>query len=185
MNRNVTLVLGGARSGKSRFALSLGEALPGPRMYLATAEPGDPEMRERIARHRRERAGRWETVEEPLALAERLASLIPEYPVILVDCLTLWLSNLLGQGEEGAGIRARVDRLLAVLDTAKDTVILVSNEVGWGIVPETPLGRAFRDLQGLLNQRMAQAADRVYLVAAGIPLCLKRDGQPLKQEEGI
>ncbi len=164
----LTLVLGGARSGKSRYAESLIAALPGPWAYVATAEAGDPEMTARIAAHRSRRGSQWQTVEAPRALAAALQS-CRSLPV-LVDCLTLWLSNLL---LADADIDAEVALLETALAAAKAPIVLVANEVGSGIVPEHPLGRRFRDLQGHVNQRIAARADRVVLVVAGLPLVLK------------
>jgi adenosylcobinamide kinase/adenosylcobinamide-phosphate guanylyltransferase len=162
------LLLGGARSGKSRIAQTRAEALPGELVYIATGEALDAEMAERIARHRAERGARWRTVEAPLDLPEAIRR--EGVGVLLVDCLTLWLSNLI-LGEHD--IAAATDRLLAALDTARSTVLLVSNEVGMGIVPENALARRFRDEAGRLNQRVAAAADEVLLVAAGLPLRMK------------
>jgi adenosylcobinamide kinase/adenosylcobinamide-phosphate guanylyltransferase len=169
----LTFVLGGARSGKSRFAQGLGEAMPGPRAYVATARPGDSEMAGRIARHRKERGERWNTIEEPLALDQCLENLALLHAVVVVDCLTLWLNNLLEHGCAEEHVLAVVEKLLRVVQNGQSSVILVSNEVGLGIVPATPWGRSFRDLQGRLNQRVAEAANRVFLMAAGIPLGLK------------
>lgn len=169
------LVLGGARSGKTAHALAVAEALGARRVYVATAEAGDAEMAARIARHRAERGAGWRTVEAPLALAGALAGGAAEgaaegADVLLVDCLTLWLSNLMLAGRE---VEAATGELLAALARAPAPVVLVSNEVGLGLVPETPLGRAFRDAQGRLNQRVAAAVARVDFVAAGIALPLK------------
>jgi len=168
----VTLVLGGARSGKSRYAEQLIEDAARSGTYCATAEAGDAEMAERIAAHRARRGPFWRTVEAPLALAAAIAAHAePERP-ILVDCLTLWLSNLLLAGkraDEEAGV------LCSALREAAGTVVLVSNEVGMGLVPETSLGRTFRDAAGRLNQDVAALADRVVFVAAGLPLVLKGD----------
>jgi adenosylcobinamide kinase/adenosylcobinamide-phosphate guanylyltransferase len=167
----VTLVLGGARSGKSAHAerLVLGRGLRP--VYIATAEAHDQEMGERIARHRADRAGRgWITVEEPLDLPGVIGREAADGRAILVDCLTLWLSNLMMADEP---LAERQDALLAVLGEAACPVVLVSNEVGLGLVPETPLGRAFRDAQGRLNQAVAARADRVLFVAAGLSLTLK------------
>lgn len=165
----VTLVLGGARSGKSTYAERLIGA-PGPALYLATAEAGDDEMAERIRLHRARRGAGWETVEEPLGLPEAIARCArPDRP-ILVDCLTLWLGNLMGADRD---IDAAGSSLLAALAAAAGPVVLVSNEVGLGIVPATPLGRAFRDHAGRLNQAVAAAAGRVVFVAAGLPFILK------------
>ncbi len=163
------LVLGGARSGKSRHALGLAEALGPARVLVATAEAGDAEMAERIARHRAERGRGWRVVEAPLELVAALDD-IGGADVALVDCLTLWLSNLLLAGRDPD---READALLAALARAPRPVVLVSNEVGLGLVPETPLGRAFRDAQGRLNQRVAAAVEAVDFVAAGIALALK------------
>jgi adenosylcobinamide kinase/adenosylcobinamide-phosphate guanylyltransferase len=164
------LVLGGARSGKSRYAERLVEDAARCGTYLATAEAGDAEMAERIAAHRARRGPFWRTIEAPLALAAAIAAHAePERPV-LVDCLTLWLSNLILDGKQ-AGEEAGV--LCSALRKAAGAVVLVSNEVGMGLVPETPLGRTFRDAAGLLNQKVAALADRVVFVAAGLPLVLK------------
>ena len=164
-----TLVLGGARSGKSSHAMRLAEALAARPLLIATAEAGDGEMRQRIARHREERGAHWRVVEAPLALAEAIAELEAD-AVTVVDCLTLWLSNLLHEGRDA---ESESSRLLAAIDASPARLILVSNEVGLGIVPATPLGRSFRDEQGRLNQRVAEVADRVILLAAGLPLVLK------------
>jgi len=164
----LTLVLGGARSGKSRYAESLIGSLPPPWFYLATATAGDDEMAARIAAHRARRAAAWRTVEAPRDIARALAA-CGNAPA-LVDCLTLWLSNLM---LAEADIEAEVERLEQALQAAAAPVVLVANEVGLGIVPDHPLGRRFRDWQGLVNQRMAARADRVVLMVAGLPLVLK------------
>lgn len=161
----ITLILGGARSGKSARALAL--AAP-PRAFIATAEAGDGEMAERIARHKAERGEDWALIEAPLDLPAALAE--AEGRTALVDCLTLWLSNLMAAGREP---EAETARLIAALREARGPVILVSNEIGLGLVPMEPLSRRFRDEQGRLNQRIAAAADRVEFVAAGLPLRLK------------
>jgi adenosylcobinamide kinase / adenosylcobinamide-phosphate guanylyltransferase len=164
----LTLVLGGARSGKSRYAESVITAWPPPWAYVATAEAGDAEMAERIAMHRARRGPNWKTFEVPRDLASALKACGGQ--PVLVDCLTLWLSNLmLAQADIEAGT-ALLERALTV---ATAPVVLVANEVGSGVVPENPLGRRFRDLQGILNQRIAARADRVVLVVAGIPLAVK------------
>jgi adenosyl cobinamide kinase/adenosyl cobinamide phosphate guanylyltransferase len=164
----VTLVLGGARSGKSRYAESLMSALPPPWIYVATAEAGDAEMAERIAAHRARRGPHWRTIEALSDLDRVLADHRSE--PVLVDCLTLWLSKLLLDDAALEDEMVRVEKSLLLATAPK---ILVSNEVGGGIVPEHPLGRRFRDLQGILNQRVAALADRVVLMVAGLPLAVK------------
>jgi len=166
-----TLVLGGARSGKSAYAERLALETRLAPIYIATAEAFDDEMRERIARHRSDRlGGGWRTVEEPIDLPGAIRTATAVNSVVLVDCLTLWLSNLmLGGHDTGAAQRA----LLDAIAVATGPLIFVSNEVGLGLVPETPLGRAFRDAQGHLNQTVAAAAEHVVFIAAGLPLMLK------------
>ena len=172
-----TLVIGGARSGKSRHAEALARGTGLARVYLATATAWDDEMRDRIAAHRAARAADgWRTVEEPLALAEALGREAAPGRIVLVDCLTLWLTNvMLGapQGRAAEAVEAACSGLAAALPGLAGDVILVSNEVGWGIVPDNRLARDFRDAQGRLNQRVAEACDRAVLVAAGLPLSLK------------
>ena len=166
-NTKLTLVLGGARSGKSRYAESLMAALPPPWIYLATAEARDAEMAERIAAHRTRRGTGWRTVEEPHDVASVLAA---DKGAILIDCMTLWLSNRM---LAGADMDAEIAALEAALDGHLWPAVLVSNEVGFGIVPCNELARRFRDLQGRLNQRLAARADRVVLVVAGLPMVVK------------
>ncbi len=166
-----TLVIGGARSGKSRTAEALALRTGLEPVYVATATAWDAEMEARIARHRDGRAGAgWHTVEAPLGLVDVLRREAVPGRVLLVDCLTLWLSNVMLAGHDAEREGAT---LLAALPDLMAPVFFVSNEVGWGIVPDTRLGRDFRDAQGLLNQSMARACDRVLLVAAGLPLVLK------------
>jgi len=164
---SMLLVLGGARSGKSAFALKRAEAFDGAPVLIATAEAGDGEMAERIARHRAERGPRWRTVEAPLEIAEVVAALTPG-EVGVVDCLTLWLSNLMHADRE---IERETDRLIAA--AAHRNLILIANEVGLGIVPDNALARRFRDAAGRLNQTLAAVADEVVFVAAGLPMTLK------------
>jgi adenosylcobinamide kinase/adenosylcobinamide-phosphate guanylyltransferase len=166
----VTLILGGARSGKSRYAQRLVEAAAACGTYCATAEARDAEMAARIAAHRAQRGPFWHTVEEPLALATTIAATASSARPLLVDCLTLWLSNLLLAGKPVADEAAALGRAMRL---AAGPVVLVANEVGMGLVPETPLGRRFRDAAGGLNQEVATLADRVVFVAAGLPLVLK------------
>jgi adenosylcobinamide kinase/adenosylcobinamide-phosphate guanylyltransferase len=176
----VALVLGGARSGKSRFSLELAGNFPAPRLYLATAEAGDEEMAARIAQHRRDRGEGWDTREVPLDLAGALATAQGRYQVILADCLTLWLTNwLIREGDTSALKNVCLD-LVATVKEGSTPTVLVSNEVGWGIVPENPLAREFRDWAGWLHQLLAAAADLVVLLVAGIPLILK---SPYEKEE--
>ena len=169
-----TLVLGGARSGKSRRALALADASPATiRTFVATAEPLDHEMSDRIARHRRERDAGWNVIEAPLEVAAALEAARAPGTVVVVDCLTLWLSNLMHRERDVEAETARlVDAVRGPIRGA-GALVLVSNEVGLGLVPESPLGRAFRDAQGRLNQAVAAACDRVEFVAAGLPLVLK------------
>lgn len=171
----VTLVLGGARSGKSTHAEKLATgslfgAAPRPAVYIATAQAGDVEMATRIMAHRARRGGGWTTIEEPLKLAEALEAAAAHGQPVLVDCLTLWLSNLM---HVEADLDQATDELIQTLGDHRTPVVFVSNEVGLGLVPETPLGRAFRDAQGRLNMRVAARADRVILMAAGLPLVMK------------
>lgn len=165
----LTLVLGGARSGKSRFAETLVIGLPQPWVYIATAEAHDDEMADRIAEHQARRAAGWQTVEAPHELREAIDA-APQDAAILVDCLTLWLSNIMHGPFE---IEPMFDRLEEAVTRRNGATVLVSNELGLGLVPETPLGRAFRDSQGRLNQRIAAVADRVVFVVAGQPLIVK------------
>ncbi|MEW6642279.1 MAG: bifunctional adenosylcobinamide kinase/adenosylcobinamide-phosphate guanylyltransferase [Pseudomonadota bacterium] len=170
-----TLVLGGARSGKSAFAEALVTASGLTQIYVATATAGDDEMRARIAHHRDRRGAGWITREVELDLVEALARDSVAGTAVLVDCLTLWLSNLMHAGRDPAREGAR---LADWLKTASAPVVLVSNEVGLGLVPDTPLGRSFRDAQGRLNQTIAAAVPDVAFIAAGLPLWLKRSSIP-------
>lgn len=165
-------VIGGARSGKSSFALKLAESFAGPHLYLATAEPFDAEMEERIRRHREERGQGWDTLEEPKDIASKISG-EPGYGVVLIDCLTLWLANLIASGTDDGGIEKGIDGLVGACKLSSSKIIAVSNEVGLGIVPDNPLSRRFRDLSGIMNRRMAEAAMEVYFVASGIPLKMK------------
>jgi adenosylcobinamide kinase/adenosylcobinamide-phosphate guanylyltransferase len=169
----VTLVLGGARSGKSSYAERLAEGAGGSCIYLATAAAGDAEMAERIARHRARRGERWRTHEEPLALAEALATVARPEAAVLVDCLTLWLSNIMLADLD---VENKCGNLVAALPRLRGPVIFVANEVGLGIVPDNALARRFRDEAGRLNQAVAAAAQSVVFLAAGLPLVLKQPG---------
>jgi adenosylcobinamide kinase/adenosylcobinamide-phosphate guanylyltransferase len=165
----LTLVLGGARSGKSIYAEQLLTGIPGPWAYIATAEAFDDEMHERIRLHKSRRGSGWVQHETPIELADTLANRTAELPS-LVDCLTLWLSNLMHAERP---IREATDALVTALSKRIAPCVIVSNEVGLGIVPENALARAFRDEAGRLNQKIAAVADKVVFVAAGLPLTLK------------
>ncbi len=175
----LALIVGGAKSGKSRLAQELAERHPPPLLYLATAEAGDAEMAARIRRHREARGPAWETWEVPRELPEALAQAGDRYGAVLVDCLTLWLSNLLLAEPRERELEAAQERLLLAAAAAACPLIVVSNEVGWGIVPDNPLARRFRDLAGGLHQRLAGMADLVILAVAGLPLVLKPSFQGL------
>ncbi len=165
-----TLVLGGARSGKSRFAERLAESQAGPCLYLATAEAGDEEMQARIAAHRARRGSRWQTFEEPLELPAALARLAGPGRAVLVDCLTLWLSNLMASTRS---VSEEQEKLLCAIEGLAGPAIFVSNEVGLGILPDNPLARRFCDRAGTLHQALAERLDSVVFLAAGLPLILK------------
>jgi adenosylcobinamide kinase/adenosylcobinamide-phosphate guanylyltransferase len=165
----LTLVLGGARSGKSRYAESLVTALPKPWVYLATAEVRDDEMKARIAEHQARRTEGWQTIEAPLMLAEALRA-APAGAAVLVDCLTLWLTNAMLCAFDLEKAMTHLGEALGGRDGA---TVVVANEVGLGIVPDNALARRFRDAQGVLNQRLAAQADRVVLMVAGLPLTVK------------
>jgi adenosylcobinamide kinase / adenosylcobinamide-phosphate guanylyltransferase len=167
--RHLTLVLGGARSGKSRHAEALVTASPQPWLYVATGEPRDNEMAARIAEHRARRGSEWQTIEAPRDLAAALAE-VPTGAAAVIDCLTLWLTNVM---LAGADVEAEVARFERALVERTGPVVLVANEVGLGIVPENALARRFRDAAGRLNQRLAMLADHVVLLVAGIPVKVK------------
>jgi adenosylcobinamide kinase/adenosylcobinamide-phosphate guanylyltransferase len=165
----LTFIIGGARSGKSAHAEMLATALPSPWIYIATAQAFDAEMAERIAHHRARRGEGWETVEAPLDLADALAT-IPAGAPLLLDCLTLWVSNNMLAEHQVEDASAR---LVEILSKPRGPWFVVSNEVGMGIVPDTPLGRRFRDEQGRLNQKVAAVAQQVFLMVAGLPMQVK------------
>jgi adenosylcobinamide kinase/adenosylcobinamide-phosphate guanylyltransferase len=171
-DRRIVLVGGGARSGKSTFALVRARELGARRLFVATARRYDPDMSARIDRHVAERGGEFTTVEEPVALGEALAA-ARGYDVAVVDCLTLWLSNLLLDGLGPEAVEGRVVDLARTLPSAPCHVILVTNEVGMGLHPDTALGRTFRDLAGRAHQRLAAVADEVHLAAMGLVVRLK------------
>lgn len=175
-NRSVTLVLGGVRSGKSRFAQKLAERGASV-AFVATAKAVDAEMEEKIRRHRQERPRHWQTIEEPLDLANVLATNGPQFDLLLIDCLTIFVANALENAESA---NEHLDAFVDALRSSETSVVLVSNEVGSGIVPAYPSGRKFRDLLGELNQKVAVVADNVVLMIAGLPMALK--GEVLKGE---
>lgn len=166
----VVLVGGGARSGKSRQALKLAKARGGRLGFIATAEARDAEMRERIAAHRAQRGAEFVTIEEPIDVASVLKQRAAEFDAVIVDCLTLWLGNLMHAGRD---VDMETGRLLKAAKNSPALIVLVANEVGAGIVPENELARRFRDLAGLMNQQVAEAAGEVYWMAFGCPLKVK------------
>lgn len=171
-NGRLILVLGGARSGKSRYAQQLAERYWKRPVFLATAEATDVEMTARIAQHRAVRGAQWQCIEEPLDLAGAFARASGQGEGVLLDCLTVWLGNVLVK-EGAAGVAARQQAFLMALRTRSTPLIMVSNEVGLGLVPEYALGREFRDMAGWLNQTLAAESDAVMFIAAGLPLSLK------------
>ncbi len=188
MSGRCILVLGGARSGKSSFAEQLALAHGGPVLYVATAEPGDEEMRRRIEEHRRARPARWRSLEAPRSLGQALSQEVKGAQVVIVDCLTLWVSNLMAGLEEPSAkdvirvekeLEDEVGALLRAMESLDVLFVIVSNEVGMGLVPPYPMGRAYRDLLGRANQLLAQRADAVYLMVAGIAVDIKALGRPL------
>jgi adenosylcobinamide kinase/adenosylcobinamide-phosphate guanylyltransferase len=171
---HVTFILGGCRSGKSGFALKTAEETAAARrVFIATSVPFDEEMQERVKRHRAERGAAWTTVEAPLTLPEAIVEHARENRVLLADCLTLWVSNLLLELQDPAQVEGRIPHLVNALRSAPGAILLVSNEVGCGVVPENRLARRFRDLSGSANQAVAAAAERVVWVVAGIPVHIK------------
>jgi adenosylcobinamide kinase/adenosylcobinamide-phosphate guanylyltransferase len=193
-NSELIFILGGARSGKSSFALKLAESITPPptsphkggrtkvggkRLYIATAEAMDKEMEETIKKHKKARGNNWTTIEEPIKIVDIIKK-NKKHNVILLDCLTLWISNLMRKEARGNGQRATgrrtmqaITELISACKDAKASIIIVSNEVGLGIVPDNPLARQFRDIAGFANQKIADAADEVYFMVSGIPLKIK------------
>ena len=174
MAKQIILITGGVRSGKSNYAEMRATELGHRRLYVATAQAKDQEMARRIAEHRQRRGGEWATLEEPLDLAQALMAQSGLADCALVDCLTLWLSNLLLQSDAKQA-KERVEHLVHTLPALDFHVLLVTNEVGWGIVPDNPLAREFRDLAGWANQQLAAAAHEVVLTVAGIPIVAKNE----------
>jgi adenosylcobinamide kinase/adenosylcobinamide-phosphate guanylyltransferase len=173
MTNEIILITGGARSGKSRYAEQRVGEMGGRRLYVATAEANDEEMAQRIAEHRKRRGSQWRTIEEPLELTQALLAERGKTDCALVDCLTLWISNLLIRRDEEHAAK-KVQELIQKLPQLDFHLVLVTNEVGWGIVPDHPLARKFRDLAGWTNQRVAQAANEVILMVAGMPIIAKK-----------
>jgi len=174
--KETVLIIGGCRSGKSRYALELAAQVDVTnRTFVATLVPGDIEMKERVRRHQKERDQTWNTVEAEFRLPEAIRDHSYEGNIIVVDCLTLWLSNLLLESDDLQRIEGQIHALIQSLETAQCPVFLVSNEVGTGIVPENPLARMFRDMAGFANQKVAACADRVVWMVAGIPVMIKGD----------
>ncbi len=167
-------VIGGCRSGKSRHAIDLAESMnPEKPVFIATCVPGDEEMADRVEKHQQERGRRWTTIEAPLAMPEAISENSSAESVVVVDCLTLWISNLMTAPELGDRLSNAASDLVQSLESAQGTVILVSNEVGAGIVPENRMAREFRDLAGRVNQAVAACADQVEWMVAGIPVSIK------------
>ena len=176
MNSRLIFVTGGTRSGKSNFAQELAHSLKGRTVFIATAEALDEEMGKRIAIHQRERPSGWDTVEEPRLLGQAVQKCAGTYDILLIDCLTLWISNLLtNHSLDEDEINREVQSLIESCKTESSTVIIVSNEVGMGIVPVDKLTRLYRDIVGRANQEIASEADEVYLVVSGISMKIKGD----------
>jgi adenosylcobinamide kinase/adenosylcobinamide-phosphate guanylyltransferase len=173
MEKKIVFVTGGVRSGKSRFALGYANKNFSKKLFLATCEVLDEEMARRVEDHKKMRGPEWLTVEEPIEVVDKIKEYGDEVEVILVDCITLWLSNLLMKLESDSKIMGEMDRLLEAMKKSPSSFIIVSNEVGMGIVPIDPLGRRFRDLSGMANQKMAELAESVIFIVSGIALFLK------------
>jgi len=167
------LVIGGCRSGKSRHALHLAEQVSGQKIFIATCIPHDKEMEQRVMHHQRQRDSTWKTLEAPIFLPDAIIKQGLKGNVLLVDCLTLWINNLIMDDRNAAKIDNHINNLIRSLDEAECPVILVSNEVGCGIVPENKLARRFRDIAGFTNQKVADFADRVIWMVAGISVKIK------------
>ncbi len=173
MVKKLFFITGGARSGKSAYAEKLAQGIAGKRAYLATAQALDAEMAAKIEKHRKDRSSAWDTYEEPLAVADLLRKISGRYQVVLLDCLTLWLSNIMAHTDGDGAVLQGMDGLVKALSDFQGTCIVVSNEVGLGIVPDNAMARRFRDFAGMLNQKIAQSADEVYFTASGIPMKIK------------
>lgn len=173
--KEILFIIGGCRSGKSSHALYLANQIPGQKIFIATCipQPNDKEMENRVLRHKKQRSRAWSTLEVPVRLPEEISKNSRKENVILVDCLTLWISNLFLENNDQSNIDAHIRKLIQSLEKAECPIILVSNEVGTGIVPENRLARLFRDAAGFTNQRIAACADKVIWMVAGIPVEIK------------
>ena len=172
--KEIVFVIGGCRSGKSTYAMQTAEKVPAEqKIFIATCVPQDDEMKQRVARHQKERSQNWVTIEAPLGLPEAILQNSRRADVILVDCLTLWVSNLLMESGDEKKIADTISRLIDALEKATGPIVLVSNEVGTGIVPENQLARQFRDITGWVNQAVAKCANKVVWMVAGIPVTVK------------
>jgi adenosylcobinamide kinase/adenosylcobinamide-phosphate guanylyltransferase len=171
--KETSLVIGGCRSGKSSHALYLAEQIPGQKIFIATCMPQDKEMEQRVLRHQQQRSSAWETLEVPVFIPEAIHKNGVEGHVILVDCLTLWINNLILNDNKPENIDNHIQKLTQSIEKAECPVILVSNEVGAGIVPENKLARLFRDITGFTNQKVAACVERVIWMVAGIPVKIK------------
>lgn len=167
------LVIGGCRSGKSSHALHLAEQIPGQKIFIATCIPRDKEMEERVLHHQKQRSSAWKTIEEPFFIPEAINKHSLKGNVILIDCLTLWINNLILNDDQPENIDNHIQKLTQSIEKAECPVILVSNEVGTGIVPENKLARLFRDITGFANQKIAACVDQVIWMVAGIPVKIK------------
>jgi adenosylcobinamide kinase / adenosylcobinamide-phosphate guanylyltransferase len=176
MNKKIIFITGGARSGKSTHTLKDASQLKGKKAYIATAEALDKEMKDRIENHKKQRGKDWDTYEEPLRIAEVIQEIEGKYTAIVIDCLTLWLSNIM---HSGFNITQEIANLIEILRIThhRSCIYIVSNEVGMGIVPENDMARRFRDIAGILNQKVAEISDEVYLLVAGIPMKIKGKGK--------
>ncbi len=172
MNKKIIFITGGARSGKSSFAMAEASRINGKKAYIATAEALDEEMKERIEKHGRQRGKDWDTYEEPLKISEVIKNIEDKYNVIVIDCLTLWLSNIM---QSNSGIRHEIENFINTLRVTQKAlrIYIVSNEVGMGIVPDNEMARRFRDMAGILNQKVAEVSGETYIVVAGIPIKVK------------
>ncbi len=179
MSRKIIFITGGARSGKSSFAIREASLIPGRKVFIATAQATDDEMVERIERHQRDRDPVWETLEEPLQVSKAIEEMSERYDVLILDCLTIWLSNVMWSG---ADIDLEIENLIRSLErfsgSSSSQLFIVSNEVGMGIVPANEMARKFRDLAGILNQKIAKVSSEVYWTVAGIPVRIKGEGEP-------